>query len=75
MPILSSTSAKTQKYSEQNLANFNRAQFFFNPSHIQPQTDRRFLQRLHIENLYAKLNNFVLFCEHFYTKNLLFLSS
>ncbi|CAK5075563.1 unnamed protein product [Meloidogyne enterolobii] len=58
MPILSSSSSssKTRKYSEQSLANFNRAQFFFNPSHIQPQTDRRCLQRLHIENSFAKLN-------------------
>uniref|UniRef100_A0A1I8B803 Uncharacterized protein n=1 Tax=Meloidogyne hapla TaxID=6305 RepID=A0A1I8B803_MELHA len=64
MPTLSSSSSKTRKYSEQNLSNFNRAQFFFNPSHIQPQTDRRCLQRLHIENSFAKLNSFVLFsCE------------
>jgi hypothetical protein len=64
MPTLSSSlSTKTRKYSEQHLANFNRAQFFFNPSHIQPQTDRRFLQRLHIENLHAKINNFVIFCK------------
>nr|CAD2160828.1 unnamed protein product [Meloidogyne enterolobii] len=63
MPILSSSSSssKTRKYSEQSLANFNRAQFFFNPSHIQPQTDRRCLQRLHIENSFAKLNSFVIF--------------
>ncbi|CAK5050990.1 unnamed protein product [Meloidogyne enterolobii] len=60
MPILSSSS-NTRKYSEQSLANFNRAQFFFNPSHIQPQTDRRCLQRLHIENSFAKLNSFVIF--------------
>uniref|UniRef100_A0A914MA02 Uncharacterized protein n=1 Tax=Meloidogyne incognita TaxID=6306 RepID=A0A914MA02_MELIC len=60
MPILSSSS-KARKFSEQNLANFNRAQFFFNPSHIQPQTDRRCLQRLHIENSFAKLNSFVVF--------------